>query len=176
MGIVSTSLVMIAGASAFLGIARLFFWLTEPRRYDYLIFSIVCLSLSAYAFFEIELAHSTTPAEYIWALRWGHLFAATVLVGVAAFVWRNLNGRASLFGLVFGLRFLAIILNFFVFPSGINFSEVTAIGRMSFLGETLSYPIGVQNPWMILSQAAHVILVIMCIDASIRTWRLESSP
>src|SRR5688572_24773469 len=150
MGIVTTTLIMIAGATAFLGVVRLFLWLTERRRHDYLIVAIVCLSLSVYAFFEIELAHATTPAEYIWAIRWSHLFAGPVLIGVAAFVWRNLDGRASLFWLAVGIRLLATILNFFVFQSGINFWEVTAIGRMGFLGETLSFPIGVQNPWMML--------------------------
>ena len=170
MGIVTIGLLMISGACIVLGASRISLWLNERRRYDYLVVATVCFGLAAYSFFEFKLAQATDPAEYLQLIRWSHIAAGMALVGVATFVYMNLGGRPWLFWPAIGLRLLAIFLNFFVFPTGINFLEITSIGRVEFLGEMVSYPIGIQNPWMVLSQGAHLLIIVLCIDASVRLW------
>ena len=171
MGIVSIGLIMIAGACVVLGVAGLYFWLADRRRYDYIAFAVVCISVAVYAFFELGLARATTPGQYEYLLKLSHVACAPALIAVATFVWVNLGGRAWLFWTAVSLKSVDVILNFFVFPSGISLWEVTSIGRVNILGETLSYPIGMTNPWLLVSHVSHVALVALCVDASFKLWR-----
>ncbi|HKP68843.1 MAG TPA: PAS domain-containing protein [Pyrinomonadaceae bacterium] len=171
MGIVTIGLIMIAGACLFLGIARFFFWLSDRKRFDSLVFAIVCVSVSVYAFFEVGLAQATTPETYAYLIKWSHLWCAPALIGLAVFVKLVLHPRPWLFWTAVGLKLVDVVLNFVVFPSGISFWDVTSIGRVNFLGEVVSYPIGITNPWLLISHLAHLALVLMCFDASLRLWR-----
>ncbi|HEX3102400.1 MAG TPA: PAS domain-containing protein, partial [Pyrinomonadaceae bacterium] len=55
--------------------------------------------------------------------------------------------------------------------NGIHFRSVTDVGRQTVLGETLSYPIAVPNPWMLLLTLSQVLLTGFFLDASVRSWR-----
>ena len=171
MGIVTTSLIMIAGACLFLGVARFIFWLSDRKRYESLVFSIICLSVSVYAFFEVALAHATTPEQYGYLIKWSHVSCAPALIGLAVWVKLTLQPRAWLFWTAVGLKLVDVVLNFAVFPSGISFWEVTSLGHVSFLGETVAYPLGITNPWLLISHTSHLALVLMCVDASFRLWK-----
>ena len=171
MGIVTTGLIMIAGACLFLGVARFFLWLSERRLYNSLVFAIICFSVAVYAFFEVALAHATSPERYAYLVKWSHVACAPALIGIAVFVRMMLRPRLWLFWTAVGLKLVDVVLNFAVFPSGISFWEVTSLGRVNVMGEVLSYPIGVTNPWLLISHASHFALVMMCIDASLRLWK-----
>src|SRR5215204_3822302 len=140
MGPVTTSLLMISGASVVLGAIGLGLWLYERRRIQNLIVAVVSLALAAYALVEVQLATTTNPGDYTTLLRWSHLASGITIIGVATFFWLTLGGRVWLFWSCVGLRVLTLFLNFFVFTNGINLREITSIGRVNLLGETLSYP------------------------------------
>ncbi|HEY0460430.1 MAG TPA: PAS domain-containing protein, partial [Pyrinomonadaceae bacterium] len=42
---------------------------------------------------------------------------------------------------------------------------------VTLFGESVGYPIAVPNPWMLLAQLSHLMLLIFCLDASVRAWR-----
>ncbi|HEY0461887.1 MAG TPA: hypothetical protein VGC97_22330, partial [Pyrinomonadaceae bacterium] len=46
-----------------------------------------------------------------------------------------------------------------------------AAGYVTLFGESVGYPIAVPNPWMLLAQLSHLMLLIFCLDASVRAWR-----
>jgi hypothetical protein len=58
-----------------------------------------------------------------------------------------------------------------IMANGINFRQVTSVVGRTVLGEKLSYPIAVPNPWMVLPHLSHVLLVMFFLDASVRCWR-----
>ena len=73
-------------------------------------------------------------------------------VGLASFAWfayLQLHGRKWLFVTHSALRILAVVF-ILIMANGINFRQVTSIVGRNVLGETLSYPIAVPNPWMII--------------------------
>lgn len=173
MEIVSGGLLMISGACLALGIIHLRFWLAERSRRDYLAFAVVCFSFAVFAGFERSIALSATPAESLFYARWSQIPGSIALISTAWFAYLHLHGRRWLFWTYSASRILVLTLNF-VFPNGINYREITAIKNVSILGETASYPIAVPNPWMLLVQFSHVLLIIFCIDASILAWRRGS--
>jgi signal transduction histidine kinase len=170
MGPITIGLLMISGASVVLGSIGLGSWLSERKRIENLVVTIVCIALSVYALIEVQLATTTNPEAYASLLRWSHIPSGVAIIGVATFVRLRLAGRVWLFWPCVGLRLLTLVLNFFVFTPGINFHAVTSIGRVNLFGETLSYPIGIVNPWMAVSHSAHLLLIILCVDASVRAW------
>lgn len=170
MKIVSSAILMVSGAYLVLGLAYLRFWMADRTRRDYLAFTLVCFSASIYAWVEVMLMQADTLAEIVFLLRWGHLPAAFAIISVGWFIYVNLDGRKWLFLLVAGTRLLALIINFAVTPN-INFRELTAIGQTTILGETLTYPVGEPNPWMILAQISFILLIVYALDACFMLWR-----
>src|SRR4029077_17741828 len=79
-------------------------------------------------------------------------------------------GRARLAWSIYILRTLIFITNF-IFPVSINFKGITDIRHFSWAGEMVSVPVGIPNPWGLLSEISLLLLLIFCIDATITVWR-----
>lgn len=169
MKIVSSGLLMISAAGLTLGLVHLRFWLSQRERRDQLAFSLACISLSLFAWFELGLMHAGTPEEYGSILKMAHVGAAAVIVSSAWFMKENLGGRPTLFWLIVGFRGAGVVLNFLSYPN-VNFREISALGRASIFGETLSYPIGTPNPWAIIPQIGLILLIIYALDSCLRVW------
>src|SRR5204863_8762545 len=125
--------------------------------------TLCCLSVTLYSWFELCMMHSQTPQEYLFYTWWNFLIAIFNTLTIAWFAYENLRGRRWLFFSYCAFRLLGLVVHL-TMPNGINFSEVTSVGRMTVLGETLSYPIAVPNPWMILPHLSHFLLLIFCLD------------
>ena len=171
MGIVSNAMWILSGVYLALGLVYLRFWTSERFRTDYLAFAFCTLSTTIYAWFELGMIKSQTPEEYLFFAWWDFLVAVAVSLSIAWFAYTNLNGRRWLFWTYCTYRMTGLVAHLFL-PNGINFREITSIAKLSFLGETLSYPVVVPNEWMILAHTSHILLVIFCLDASVRSWRL----
>jgi PAS domain S-box-containing protein len=92
-------------------------------------------------------------------------------VSFVAFVRLYLHaGRRWLAGSIYTLRTLALILNF-IFPVSINFRAITDIHHFSWAGEIISVPVGVPNPWGLISNLSLLLLLIFFVDATITVWR-----
>jgi PAS domain S-box-containing protein len=74
---------------------------------------------------------------------------------------------------VCGSRTVALILNF-LFSPNLNFREITALHRLPFLGETISVPVGVTNPWTLVGQVSLLLFVIYVVDTTLSAWRKGS--
>ena len=160
---------MISAAGLTLGIVHLRFWLSQRERWDQLAFSLASISFGMFAWFELRLMHAETPAEFGSILKWGQPVIAVAFISSAWFMKLNLNGRPSLFWLIFGLRTAAVVINLFMFPN-INFIEISAIGHTTILGETLSFPIGTPNPLTVIPQLGLILLIVYALDSCIRVW------
>jgi PAS domain S-box-containing protein len=65
---------------------------------------------------------------------------------------------------------VVLILNF-IFPVSINFNRITAIRHFPWGGDIISLPLGIPNPWGLLSQISLLLLLGFSIDATITVWR-----
>jgi PAS domain S-box-containing protein len=123
-----------------------------------------------FSWFELGMLHSATPEEIFFYAWWSFVPGTVGLISFGWFAYLHLQGRTWLFVTYCFLRILAFILHL-IMPNGLLFREVTAVGRRTVLGETLSYPISVPNPWMALSHFCHIVLISFFLDASVRSWR-----
>jgi signal transduction histidine kinase len=112
-----------------------------------------------------------TPADFGMALRWMHVPVWVIIVSLVWFAWLYLRaGRLWLAWTVCAARTLALALNFGP-AENLNYREITALRHLPFLGDTVSIPEGVRNPWMLVGQLSLSLFVIFVVDASLAAWR-----
>jgi PAS domain S-box-containing protein len=170
MRIVSNAMLITSGVYLALGLIYLRFWWAERARTAYLAFTISCISYTLFSWFELGMLNAATPEQYLFYIWWDVIIGTVGLISVAWFGYIQLQGRKWLFGTYGAMRILALILHLFM-TNGILFRQITSVGRRTVLGETLSYPISVPNPWMVLPHLSHIVLIIFFLDASVRCWR-----
>jgi PAS domain S-box-containing protein len=160
-------------AAACLTLAAIHFLVWWQRRTVWadLVFSLTSVGVAAFAGCELSMMLAQTPEQFAAALRWLQVPTWVIVLSLVGFVRLHFRaGRPWLAWSVFALRTLALLLNFLV-GQNLNYSEVTALRRIPFLGETVSLGVGVSNPWMLVGQLSLLALVMFTLDATITVWR-----
>jgi len=163
---------MAAGVTLTLAAVHFLVWLRDRKAVANLLFSVSAVAAAVVGIQELVLMRAQTPAEFGAILRWMHVPAATIVVALAWFIRSYLGaGRLWLAWSFTGLRVLVLIVNFSLSPN-ITFEEIYALNSVSFLGETLSAPVGDMNPWRFLIHLSMVLLLIYVLDAAIAARKL----
>jgi two-component system sensor kinase FixL len=146
-------------------------WFNGRERAVYLLFSCSSVAAAAIAGFELAMMHAQTPAQSGALMRWTHLPSWVLVVSLTWFVHLYLRaGRRWLIWTICGLRTLVLVLNFILTPN-INYRQITGLRHLSFLGDSVSAPLGVPSPWSLLTQFTFLLLLIFFVDATIAVWR-----
>jgi len=167
---------MVASACFTLALVHGFVWCARRRQVSaHGVFAIFAASTALFAVGELWLMRSRTTVEYGAVVRWLHVPACALIIALVVFVRLRLQaGRLWLAWLVAGVRLVALPLNF-IFTPNLNYREITALRHLTVLGESVSIPVGVRNPWMLFAQSAFIFLVIFVLDALITVWRRGSN-
>jgi PAS domain S-box-containing protein len=162
---------MSAGACLTLAFLQFIVWCKDRAARANLVFALVTVAVAVFAGLELALMRAETPAQFGTVARWIHVPGWVLIVSIVAFVRLYLNaGRRWLAWTVVAVRTLALVLNFVLSPN-INYRKLTGLRHMPFLGEPVSVPVGVPNPWMLVAQFSLLLLVIFVVDATITVWR-----
>jgi PAS domain S-box-containing protein len=147
-------------------------WCKQRESWVYLAFSFSAVGGAALTAFELALVRAQTVEQYGAILRWAQLPIWAVVVSLVIFVRLYFRaGRPWLAWSVCGLRTLALILNF-VFVPNLSYRRITHLNQVSWWGgETVSVPMGVTNPWVLVAQLSLLLLIVFFIDATITVWR-----
>jgi len=146
-------------------------WVRKRNALEHLFFSVSAMAAAVLAVQELALMHAQTPAEYGSMLRCMHVSAATMMISIVWFIRCHLRaGRSWLAWLITGLRMAILILNLSLFPNA-SFQEIHALREISFLGETLSAPVGAASSWRVLIHLSSVLLLVYTLDAAVVAWR-----
>ena len=146
-------------------------WSKQRANRAYLLFSSSAVAAAVISAFELRMLNATTVEQYQLLMRWIHVPVWVLTLSFVAFVRFYLHaGRPWLAWSIYGLRTLVLILNF-IFPVSINFNRITGIRHFAWGGDAISVPVGIPNPWGLLSQVTLLLLLIFSIDATITVWR-----
>ncbi len=146
-------------------------WCKQRHNWMHLLFSCSAVAAAAISAFELWMLNATTVEQYQLLVRWIHVPTWVLTVSFVAFVRLYLQaGRVWMAWSIYSLCTLILILNF-IFPVDINFKTITDVRHFSWAGETVSAPIGVANPFGILSQVSLLLLLVFSVDAAITVWR-----
>src|SRR5437667_5189772 len=145
-------------------------WCKQRANWVAWLFSSGAVAAAAIAAFELAMMHAETVGRYEALLHWIHVPVWVLVVSFVGFVRLYLRaGRRWLAWSICGLRTLVLILNFIFTPS-INYRQITSLRQFSWGGEIISVPIGVANPWGLLSSVSLLLLLIFFVDATITVW------
>ena len=163
---------MNAAACLTLATIYLLVWSKQRERWAYLVLSCNAVAGAALTAFELWLLRAQSAEEYAEILRWTQLPVWSLIVTLVVFVRLYLRaGRLWLAWSVCSARTLALILNF-VFIPNLSYRQITGLRQVAWWGgETVSVPVGVTNPWILVAQLSLVLLVIFFVDATITAWR-----
>jgi two-component system, LuxR family, sensor kinase FixL len=161
-------------AAACLTFAAIYFvvWCKQRESGMYLAFSCSAVAAAALTAFELALLRAQAVEQYSAVLRWAQLPVWTLVLSLVIFVRLYFRaGRLWLAWSVCGVRTLALILNFVLIPN-LSYREITSLRQLSWWGgETVSVPVGVTNPWILVAQLSSLLLIIFFVDATITVWR-----
>jgi PAS domain S-box-containing protein len=153
--------------AAFYGVV----WCKQRENRVYLLFSCSAVAAAIISAFELRMLNATTVQQYELLMRWIDVPVWVLTVSFVAFVRLYLHaGRPWLAWSIYALRTLVLILNF-IFPVSINFNTLTGVRHFAWGGDIISVPVGILNPWGLLSQITLLLLLIFSIDATITVWR-----
>jgi two-component system, LuxR family, sensor kinase FixL len=163
---------MNAAACLTLGAIYSVVWCKQRRGWAHLVFSFTAVAAAAVAAFELAMMHTETVGQYEALVRWIHVPVWVLTISFVGFVRLYLHaGRPWLAWSICGMRTLVLILNFILTPN-LNFRRITSLRHFSWWGgEVISVPVGVGNPWGLLSSLSLLLLLIFFIDATITVWR-----
>src|SRR6266542_3633698 len=162
---------MVASACLTLALMHLLVWLERRQAWASLWFFLSATGTCLLALDELWMMRSQTIAQYTLAIRWLHPPAFLVIVALVGFVHVHLRaGRPWLAWAVFGVRTLALVLNFILTPN-LNYRRITGLHQVSFLGDSVTVGEGVPSPWMLVGQFSFVLWVIFVLDAAFSVWR-----
>jgi len=171
MSLVTIIWSMSASACLTLAGINFLFWCRNRKAWANLLFALTAASTTTFAFCELLMMRADTPAEFATVLKWGHVAVWLLLVSLVWFARLYLKaGRPWLAWTVCGLRTLALLLNFLT-GQNLNYREITHLGHIRFLGESVTIAEGVPNPWMLVGHLSLVAWLIFTADASVTTWR-----
>jgi len=146
-------------------------WCKQRENWVHLLFSCSAIAAAAISAFELWMINAQTVERYQLLIRWIHVPTWVLTVSFVAFVRLYLRaGRRWLAWSIYGLRTLVLILNF-ISPVSVNFRAITDIQHFSWGGEIVSVPVGLLNPWGLISSFSLLLLLIFCVDATITVWR-----
>ena len=146
-------------------------WCKQRGNWLYVVFSCSAIAAAGISALELGMLNAQTAERYQVLTRWIHVPTWVLTVSFVAFVRLYFHaGRTWLAWSICGLRTLVLILNF-ISPVSINFRTITDIRDFSWGGEIVSVPVGLPNPWGLISSFSLLLLLIFAVDATITVWR-----
>lgn len=161
-------------ASACLTLAGVYFiiGLKQRERPAYFLFSLLALTMAAFAGFEYAMMRADSTRVFEELLYWIHIPVFTGTLAVIGFIQAHFRtGRAWLAYAACGVRGLADALNFLSSPN-LNYAEITALRHIVLPGgETIAAAEGVRGPWVAIDDLALLLTVAYLADAVVSLWR-----
>ena len=164
------------GACLTLALMQLVLWWKDRTARANLICSVMAVSVAAIAAFELAMMRAETPDRFGTLMRWTHVPVFVVVVCLVIFVRLYFGtGRPWLGHAAWGMRLVSLILNLILLLN-LNYSPITRLGHVEFLGERVSVAEGVHSRLLEIEigNLSSVLLLAFVVDASIALWRRRS--
>lgn len=156
-----------------LGAMHFLVWLRDRKAWPSLVFAVVVLGVVGHALVELAFMTARDPEVYGRYMRWSHLFSFLIIAGAVIFMRLYLKaGRWWLAGAIIGLRFAAMLMNFWVFDTNINYTEIRSLEFVTLLGQEVAIAGDADiNRWMWMAQATFPLWFLFTVDATLTSWR-----
>lgn len=161
---------MLIGLCVAMAFPQFLIWIWR-RRVLHLFFVILTVSVIARLANELVLMRSSSAEQFARAVQWRQLPLFVAFVATIGFVRLYFGtGRWWLGITACAVRLACLVINF-ALPPNLYFRQITTLRSAYLLGDRVSAPIGVVNPWSYLSELSSLLLLAFVVDASISLWQ-----
>jgi two-component system sensor kinase FixL len=161
---------MIAAACLTVAAIYLLVWYKNRAERAFLFFVTTTVATAGAALCELWMMHAETAGALTIAIRLFQVPMFFMLVSITWFVWTYLKaGRPWLAWTIVVLRGLYVLPNLLMGHNP-QFRELS-VHHIQFLGESVTVPGGVTNPFLAFGQFGVLLVLAFVADASITTWR-----
>lgn len=151
---------MLTGASLLVAVAYVVVGFSRRANKAYIALATVAVSVAALALLELAIYRTSSPEEMAIYIRWMHV-PITGLVLSFLYLLHDWSGHTPpQIAIAAGvLRVLALVINFIV-GENLNFLSISDIEKSTWWGVSVSNPIGIANPWVIVAQISNALVLI----------------
>jgi PAS domain S-box-containing protein len=155
-----------------LALPNVLVWLKDRTARAHLVFATASVATAAVGVCELLTMRADTPERYGLVLRWAHVPFLVAFASLVVFVRLYLEaGRPWLAWAAIGTRSFATLILNFLSPVNISYTQITRLRPYPLLGETVSVPEGIENPWVRIGELSSVLLLAYFVDATVTVWR-----
>lgn len=159
-------------ASLTLALVNLLVWARDRTSWSHLLFATASVGNAVFGVFEFGMLRAADPDRIATVLRWAHVPFFVTYCCLLGFVRLYLDaGRPWLAWAAIGTRVCSSFVLNFLSPGNIHFTVVERAIPVRFLGETVSVPGGVPNPWARVGQLSSLLFLAFVVDAGVSVWR-----
>ncbi len=162
---------ILAAASMTLAMIHTSIWWRDRSGREHLYFAVLACGVAGFALLELGMMRAATVEVFATRLRWVHVPIFAMVVGILAFVRAHFGtGRAWVAHAAWGINLVTLVVNF-VRPPNADYSALTGIARISYLGETVTIGLGQLSAWHWIVHLSFLLVVVFVVDASVTRWR-----
>ena len=163
---------MCAGISVMLAAMHCLFWANNRREIAYLLSVVMTLSAGALAITELSLLHTQSIPAFQLLMQWSNVFVYMLVIPMVWIVHLQLDDSQRWLALTITVMWSVSIIFNFVSPGSLVYEHIDEIiQKTTFWGEKFSVAVGPENPWVWLSNATVLLILVYVIIASIKAWR-----
>jgi two-component system, LuxR family, sensor kinase FixL len=173
MNWITVSWLMLASATATLGLIELRIGLSRPLSVARLLFSLSAFAMAAFCAMELSFMQARSLAEAAALLRWMDGLLGAIIALLTGFIWVYFGTGRTWLALAPSILF-AVGISADWFPgSYMTYLSITGQRTVqTFGGASFSVLEGVPNPWNMFAYVGALALIVFVIDASVRLARL----
>jgi len=159
-------------ASLTLALVNLLVWARDRTSRSHLLFATASVANAVFGAVELGMLRANSPGHLAVLLRWAYLPFFVTFCCLIGFVRLYLDaGRPWLAWAAIGTGGLSAVVLNFLSPGSLRFTAIERAIPVRFLGETVSVPGGVLNPWVRVGQVSGLLFLAFVVDAGIGVWR-----
>jgi signal transduction histidine kinase len=171
MSVIDAGPWIIASACMTLAVVHFRIWLNDRAARGQLGFCVVAVGVALFGLCELGLMRAETIERYARVLRLTHVPIFMMVVGIVVFIREHFGtGRPWLARASWAINAATLVVTIAFLPHG-DFTRITTIDRVSYLGDTVSIARGDVSAWHWIGQAGFLVLAFFVVDAALPLWR-----
>ena len=156
-------------ASLTLALVNLLVWARDRTSLSHLLFATASVANAVFGVIEFAMLRASVPDRLAVLLRWAYLPFFVTFCCLIGFVRLYLDaGRPWLAWAAIGTGGLSAVVLNLLSPGSLRFTAIERAIPVRFLGETVSVPGGVPNPWVRVGQVSGLLFLAFVVDAGTR--------
>jgi PAS domain S-box-containing protein len=167
---------MTVAACATLAAIHALVWIRDRSAHASLAFVGLAAGVAGIAVFELLMMNARTPEQFASVLRHAHLAVFVLTLSLLAMVRLIFGPSHAWIGMAAAAFRIAALAANYGTGANVNFTEISTLREIEFLGRLVSVPVGTTSAWTRLAEASNLLMLAYIVAAAVAHGRLGAEP